>query len=201
MITLHKDLKKHAAEFLRAIRNLKFERTEIGGLYFPAQRAIAHGMYVHDVNGMDVRYDPNLLPTEGLTHMLATELGAGTQITAWYLALYSGNVSPAASWTAANFTANATEITSNTEGYSETTRRAFTPAAAAAASINNLASKAQFTIATATSVGIWGCALLSDSAKGGTSGKLVSASKFASQRTLSDADLFNLGYTVSLTSS
>jgi hypothetical protein len=43
--------------------------------------------------------------------------------------------------------------------------------------------------------------MVSNSAKGNTTGTLVSASRFAATRNLSSGDLFNLGYTVTLTSS
>jgi hypothetical protein len=200
MLTLAKDLIKHRGEFLRALRTLKFERTDNGGIYFPAARAIAHGMFVHDVNGMDVRFDPNLLPTEGLNTLLDS-LAANTQPIAYYLALYGGAVTPAAGWTAANFASNATEIVSGTEGFSESTRVAWTSASASNGSKHNLASKAAFTIVTASNLTVNGCGMLSASAKGATTGKLMSASRFASARVLSNTDVFNLGYTVSLTSS
>jgi len=200
MFTLARDLKKHAREFLKALTTLKFEKTPTG-IWFPEQRAMARGMYVHDVNGLDLRMDPNLLPTEGLTHMLAVEIGATAKAAGWYLALYSGAISPASGWTAASFAGTATEITSGSEGYTNSTRPAFTAGTASAASIDNNASKAAFTIATASTLTVNGVAMLSDSAKGSTSGTLLSASRFASARTFNNADVFNIGYAVALTSS
>ncbi len=201
MFTLDRDLRKHAREFLSALKTLKFEKTEDGGIYFPKQRAFARGMYTHDVNGLDVRCDPNLLPTEGLTHMLAVDLGATAKTSAWYLAMYATAISPAAGWTAASFTATAGEITSGTEGYTSATRVAFTAGTAAAASIDNNASKAAFTIITASTLTANGIGMLSDSAKGSTSGVLKSASRFATARVFNTADVFNVGYAVALTSS
>ena len=199
-MNIDKDLLKHRRDFLRSLQNNKYEVTE-SGLYMPEQKAMVAGVYVHDVNGQDERIDPNLIVTEGLNHILDVVLHGTAANGTWYLGLFSGNVTPQATWTAANFTANATEITSNTEGYSESTRQAFVEAAASAGSINNTANKAAFTIATASSVTVWGAALLSSNVKGGTSGVLMSASKFSASRTLYDTDVLNVGYTITLTSS
>lgn len=199
MTLLSNELKRHAGEFLRALRAFKFERTETG-VFFPAAKVEARGMYAHDVNGLDLQFDPNLLTDQGLTHMLSVEFGSTSKISAWYLALYAGNIAPAANWTASNFAGTASEITSTVEGYTETTRQAFTPGAATANSIDNVGAKAAFTIATASQLNVNGAALLSDNVRGSTSGILASATKFATTRVLSAGDVFNCGYRVSLTS-
>src|ERR1700690_3275823 len=108
---LSKELMKHRAEFARYMDNKQYEVSE-EGVYFPKSHAIARGVYVHDVNGQDERFDKNILPTEGLNHMLDVALHAITQVPAWYLGLFSANTAPLATWTAANVTANSTEITS-----------------------------------------------------------------------------------------
>jgi hypothetical protein len=197
---IDRDLLKHRAEFRRALANHKYEVSD-EGIFFPKQQVFASGVYTHDVNGLDQRMDSNLLTIQGMNHMLDTEFNDGTKVSTWYIKLFSGNVTVLNTWTAANFTANATEITSNTEGYSETTAPAFVEAAAAGGSTRNSASKAAFTIATATSVTVWGAALSSSSTKGGTTGTLMSASKFSAVRTLYNTDVFNVGYTLTLTSS
>ncbi len=198
MIQFCQDIKKHAREVLKALSSFKYERDGKGGIYIPSMRATASGMYIHDVNGADVRMDPNLLPDQGLTYLLGAGLGAEAKITAWYLALFAGGVNPAANWTAANFSTNSSEITSGTEGYTEATRQIFSPAAAAANAIDNVASKAAFTINTAGTLNVTGAGLLSDNVKGSAAGKLVSATRFATTRVLSDEDVFNLGYRVQL---
>lgn len=199
-MNIDRDLLKHSREFATALRNHQYEISD-AGVHFPKQGAIVSGLYTHDVNGQDVRDDHNIVVTEGLNHILDVALHATTPVTTWYFALFSANVTPVNTWTAANFTANATEITSNTEGYSETTRQAFVEAAASAGSTNNTASKAAFTIATATSITVWGAGLLSSNVKGGTTGTLLSSAKFSAARTLYNTDVFNLGYTLTLTSS
>lgn len=199
-MNIDRDLLKHSREFAAALRNHQYEVSD-AGIHFPKQKVTASGLYTHSVNGADEREDANIVVTEGLTHMLGVVLGDLTALPDWYFGLFSANVTPVNTWTAANFTANATEIVSNTEGYSETVRQTFVEAAAAAGSINNTASKAAFTIATATSITVWGAGLLSSNVKGGTTGTLMSAAKFSAARTLYATDVFNLGYTLTLTSS
>lgn len=161
----------------------------------------AIGRYTHSVNGLDPITEYNLIPTEGLEHFLDVTLGGASQLTTWYLALFEGNVSPAATWTGANFTANATENTSETEGYSGSNRLTWTPDAVASGKISNAGTVASFTFSTASSVVIYGAALLSAQGRGATSGVLASAIRFASARTLNDGDVLQLTYEVELTDS
>lgn len=195
------DLQKHAGEFRRYMANGQYERTEDGGILFPKAGAVAKGGYLHDVNGTDERWDPNILPDEGLLYLLTTGFYNGAKLTTWYLSLYAGNYTPVAALTAASYPATAGEITSGSEGYSESTRRTWSLAAPAANIADNVASKATFTIVTASSLTVNGAALTSDATKGAITGTLASATKFASTRTLYNTDVFNLAYRVQLTSS
>lgn len=197
---LDRDLQKHAGEFGRYLRNRQFEVTDDGGLYFARAAAVAQGGYLHDVNGLDERFDKNLLPDEGLIYLLSVGLNNGTKLPTWYLSLYAANYTPLAGLTAASYPATASEITSNTEGYTESTRPIWTPTAQTTPLIDNLANKAAFTIATASSLTVNGAALLSEATKGAVTGKLVSATKFSAARTLYNTDVFNLAYRVQLTS-
>jgi hypothetical protein len=196
---IDEDLLKHRAEFARALRNKHYEETETG-LFFPAQKVNVNGVYTHDVNGLDERSDGNIVVTEGMNYMLDLALNNGTKLFPFYLALFGGNVTPGATWTAANFAANSTEITSGTEGYTETVRQTFTPATASAGLSTNAASRGVFTFASATSVNVYGAGLLSSNVKGGTTGTLMSAAKFSAVRTLYNTDVFNVGYSLQLTS-
>jgi len=193
-------LNKFRSEFLRAIRNKKYEETD-GGILLPAQKLIVSGIYSHNVNGEDEREDGNLVTTEGLVYQLDVALNNGTKLTPWYVAISSANVSPQAGWTAANYTSNATEITSNTDGYSQTTRPTFSPTNNGDGTLDNYSSRAAFTIAlTGASLVVWGAGMLSSNVKGGTAGKLMSATKFAASRTLYDGDTLNIGYRITLQS-
>ena len=195
MISIHKELKKHAKEFIGALRNFKYEKTE-SGIFFPGSGLMVSGEYAHTVNGQDLRIDKNLITDEGLTYMLGCGIGDGTKITTWYLALFAGGVTPAAGWTAANFAANASEITSTVEGHSETVRQLYVPSTAALNVIDNMANKATFTIVTSSSLNVTGAGLLSSNVRGGTTGKLVSATRFSATRVLANTDEFALGYRV-----
>jgi hypothetical protein len=194
------DLQKHAGEFLRALRNKKYERSE-QGIYFPHAKGFAAGTYIHDVNGLDERQDANILTDEGLVYLLSVGLNNGTKAATWYLSLYAANYTPLSSLTAASYPATASEITSTTEGYTEATRPVWTPTAPTTPLIDNVASKAAFTIATASSLAVNGAALHSIATRGGVTGTLISATKFSATRTLYDTDVFNLGYRLQLTSS
>lgn len=184
----------------RALDKGQYEQTDVGLLLKPT-RVIARGAYEHWVNGKDRRVDPNLVTDEGLMHMLDVCIHDGTKVSTWYLSLYSANYTPLAGLTAASYPATASEITSGTEGYSESTRVAFVEGAPSANAISNTASKANFTIVTASSLSVNGAAMHSASAKGATSGTLLSATKFAATRTLYNTDVFTLAYTVTLASS
>lgn len=192
---------KHRQALAAALAGGHFTEHDGGILIQGGFDVMAKGVYYHSVNGgQDLRVDPNLLPDEGLLHMLNVAFGATPKVANWYLALFSGQINPAANWTAANFAATASEITSATEGYSEGTRRQFTSAPAAANQITNLAAKAVFTIACTTSISVEGAALLSSNGKGSTSGVLASATRYAQPRILYNNDSYECGYGVSLTS-
>lgn len=187
---------KDVAKFIKAG---DFEQTESGLLIHRA--ILAKGQYFHSVNGKDEQVDDNLIPAEGILYLLGAGLGGVTAITTWYLALSNGASTPAANWTAANFAANAGEVTSQTEGYSGANRPAWTPTAAAAGSISSQTARSSFSIVTTSSISVTGAALLSAQGRGATTGTLASASRFSSSRTLNNGDTFELGYAVTLTDS
>ena len=187
---------KHSAEISRFIAQQDYAATPEGLLIHGG--ILARGRYVHSVNGQDPRLDTNLVPAEGIAYLLDAGLGSGPKLASWYLTVFSGSVNPASTWTAANFAIQASEITSTSEGFSNTTRPLWTPGATSAGVIGNLTAKAVFNIVCTTSANISGAALLSDATRGGTNGKLVSASRFASVRQVYSGDTFDLGYEVEL---
>lgn len=191
-------LGKHLAEFRRAIRNRKYEQTPTG-ILLPTQRAMIGGVWTHGLVGGPMVADKNLIVTEGLNHILAVALGATAKPVGYYIALYTGATSPLASWTAANFAGNATENTSTSEGYTASTRPVWTPGSASAGAINNTASQPTLTIAATTTVTFQGAALLTSNVRGGTSGVLVSAVRFALPEILNNGATWTCGYTISIT--
>ena len=195
---IDKDLQKHAREFKGYLDTHQYDVTD-EGIFFPKAGALASGEYLFDTNdGERPGSAKNMLPTQALNYLLEAGLRNGVRHTQWYLAIFSGAYTPVASVDAATFASAATEITSASEGYTEATRRPWTSAAASGGVTDNVADRAAFTIASANEVVIRGAALLSDPVKGGTNGVLVSIARFASPRTESAGNIFNLGYRVRL---
>lgn len=176
----------------------RFEETE-HGLFFPNQGLVAQGEYFDRVNGGEWQATHNLVVNEGLAHLLNVAMGSKAKSAGYYLALFSGATAPAANWTAANFAAVAAEIVSMTEGYTSATRPQWTPADTNTNSIDNFAAVAKVTIATSSQLTVTGAAMLTNSVKGGTSGALISASKYAAARTFQDGDEYEIGYRLSFT--
>ena len=190
-MTMHESL-------AQAIENNQYEVTE-DGLYFPEQNIKATGEYFDRVNGGDWVCNKNLIPTEGLAHILNVALGTTPKPASYHLALFSGSAAPAANWNAANFASVASEIVSMTEGYTSPTRPAWTTVNTATGSIDNMVSVATVTIATTSQLNVTGAAVLTNSTKGGTTGALISASKYAAPRVFQNGDTYDIGYRISLT--
>lgn len=193
------DLMKHRGEVLRALANHKYDITDDGSILLGAGiNAIPMGVFdVDHRRGGDLIArvaGSNVIPTEGLNHILSIVVAGGSQVLTWYMALFEGNVTPGASLTAATFTATTTECTA----YDEAARVAFNEGAAAAGVIDNAANRAIFTMnATKT---VYGGALLSASAKSATTGTLLAAARFATPRNVVAADELSVRYTLTLTS-
>lgn len=163
------------------------------------QGVTAKGEYYDRINGGEWTRTENLIPTEGLAHILNVALGTTPKPASYHLALFSAAAQPAANWTAASFASTASEIVSMTEGYSSATRPTWTPANTATNSIDNMAAVAKVTMKTASSLTVQGAAMLTNSSKGSTAGALISASKYAAPRVFQDGDTYEIGYRISLT--
>lgn len=147
------------------------------------------------VNG-DVEQETthNIMPLEALTDILTVWLKDGAKSPNWYVALYEGNYTPDPSLTAANFASVATECTA----YNPSTRVAWIGGTVTAGAVDNGASRAVFTMTAAKT--LYGGGLLSSSTKGGTTGKLGSAVRFASPKVLSIGDQLSVAAGISLIS-
>lgn len=186
-------------ELAKAIKHDHYDLTP-EGIYFPKQGVMASGEYFDRINGGEWERTPNLIVTEGLAHILSVAFGATPKPAGYFLALFSGAAAPAANWTAASFAAVASEIVSMTEGYTSPTRPVWTPPASTAVnSIDNMAAIASVTMATAGQLNVSGAAMLTNSTRGGTSGALVSATKYAADRVFQNGDTYDIGYRLSLT--
>ncbi len=159
----------------------------------------AKGEYFDRKNNEEWLRTENLIPTEGLAHILNVALGTTPKPASYHLALFSAAAQPAANWTAASFATTASEIVSSAEGYSSATRPTWTPTNTSTNSIDNMTAVAKVTMKTASSLTVQGAAMLTSSAKGSTTGVLISASKYATPRVFQDGDTYEIGYRISLT--
>lgn len=135
----------------------------------------------------------NLMPTEGVNHLLGVAFKNGTQAASWYLGLFEGNYTPTVGDTAATFSATATETTA----YAAATRMAWTPGAVASGVLDNSASRAEF-VFTASKV-VYGGFMTSAAAKGATNGALISVVRFPSPRTLDVDSILRVTAGITLT--
>lgn len=131
--------------------------------------------------------DHNLLPVEGINHMLAAEFLGGAQVSTWYLGVYTNDYAPQSTDTMATFPGLAGEATA----YSATTRVALVFGSPTGGLIDNSASKAELTFTSNTTVR--GGFISSNSTKGSTSGVLASAVRFSSPKAV------EAGYTLTIT--
>lgn len=169
------------------------------------EKAKAQGVFTvtcYDKNG-NLKWEekaPNLVVDVGLEAMTEATLGAGTQVTTWYLGIYGAAASnnPLATDTMSSH-GGWTEITD----YDESTRPTCSFGASSIASsgtsvISNSGSAAAFTMNTGTTVG--GAFLTSNDTKGGSTGTLFSAADFQSpgNRIVVSGDTINVTYTFTL---
>lgn len=137
----------------------------------------------------------NLMPVEGLNHMLGVTLKSAAQVATWYAGLYEGNYTPVPGDAALGFPTSATETTA----YAEATRRALVLGSVAAGAVDNAASRAEFTLNANKT--IYGGFVSSAAAKSATSGVLLSAVKFSSPKSLESGEILRLTAGITITSS
>jgi hypothetical protein len=128
----------------------------------------------------------NLIPTEGLNHILSVVLKAGTQQTNWYVGLFEGNYTPTATITAATVTATATECTA----YTEATREAWVGGTVANGFVTNTDSRAEFTMNATKAV--YGAFVVSSATKSSGSGVLISIARFPTVKNVESGDLLRV---------
>jgi len=141
----------------------------------------------------------NLVTNEGLDDLLDKYLKGSGYTAAWYAGLIDndGFTAIAAGDTAAKINTTANPPTTNgwqeLDDYDEATRETITLGSVSGQSVDNSASKAEFTInATKT---VKGAFVISNSTIGGTSGVLYGAGAFGSTRSVVDDDVVRLTVT------
>jgi len=137
----------------------------------------------------------NVMTDEGLTEMLEIMFHSGTQLTAWYVGIFEDNYTPLI--TNVYATPGFTESTA----YDESVRQTFVPAAAAAKSITNAASKATFTMnATKTIYGgflVAGGTDADTKADAAGGGILMCSAQFDTSKAVVSADVLKVTVTIS----
>lgn len=128
----------------------------------------------------------NLIPAEGLNHVTGVVLKGVPQVSSWFIGLFEGNYTPTPSDTAASFSGTAVECFS----YLPATRAALVAGAVVGGTVDNTASRAEFTF-TADKT-IYGAFVTPSSAKGGLVGPLLSAGRFAAPKNVSTGDVLRV---------
>lgn len=176
----------------RAIADGRFEETELG-LFVPSERSMVRGMFCYGKRGEELEYSDNLVVTEGLNYIVGVALKAVSRIDSWFIAPFSGAVTVNANWTAAIFTAQSTEIT----GYAASARPAWTGGTVTAGAVNSFAAKAE--IKATSTITVRGAGMLSVPTKSATTGTLLGASRFTSDKVLDLDEILDIGYGLTIT--
>lgn len=121
----------------------------------------------------------NLIPIEGLNHIIETTLKNGTPFPSLYVGLYEGDYTPTPSDVMATFPAAATELTA----YTSTTRPALVLGSVSGGQVSNEGNETEFVGNTNGKV-VRGGFVCASATKGGTTGPLLSAVKFPSPKNL-----------------
>jgi hypothetical protein len=130
----------------------------------------------------------NLAVAQGLNYMLGASLAAGSQITTWYIGLFSGNYTVLDTDTASVIATNATEVTAYTAGARQTwVANTTTPTGK---SISNSSAQASFTFN--NTVTIYGGFLASSATINGTGGTLFSGAQFGAPKAMATGDILLL---------
>lgn len=177
----------------KAILDGRFEETELG-LFVPSERSLVQGIVCYGKRGEPEEWTHNLIVNEGLNYLVGSATGATAAISSWYVAIFSGDVVVQATWTAANFNTNATEVTA----YVAANRPAWTPGAVASGARDSFASKASFE-SNADGTIARGAALISSSSKAGTTGTLMGATRFPSDKPIDTGEILDVGYGLQIT--
>jgi len=186
-----KDIIRHSAEFLRALRNKRFESRPDGSILLAAQGIVFKGFGgIRNITANEPWEEhQNVVTAQGIGVVLAS----GITGSSWYFAPYFAAVTPVGSITAANFNSTQTEFTN----YDEATRQLCDYADPVAGVITNAAAVATITIAGGAQTAIYGFGIMSVSGKGSGAGACLAVSPLGSGRTgLQDGDEYGLKHTI-----
>lgn len=121
----------------------------------------------------------NLIPIEGLNHIIEVALKNGTPFANLYVGLYEGDYTPTPADTMAAFPTAATELTA----YTSTTRPALVLGSVASGQVSNTGTEVEF-VGNTNGKQARGGFVCASPTKGSTTGPLLSAVKFPSPKAL-----------------
>lgn len=144
-------------------------------------------------NVMEAETIHNLMPIEGLQHVINTVLRGGTQVPQWYVGVYESAYTPVPGDVMSDFVAAAGECTA----YAGATRRPYASGTPVGGATSNADSVAEFEFSATKT--IYGGFISSASAKGSTSGVLLSAVRFGSPKNVDSSSTLRVtaGFTLS----
>jgi hypothetical protein len=157
-------------------------------------RGFVYDVQIVDDRGCVLREDVghNLIPQVGVDHIANLILGTASPIASWFVGLYEGNYAPTSATKASDLPGSAQESTA----YSQTARRPWNGVYDDVQLITSVQSKAEFTFNTAKR--IYGAFLISEDAKGGSTGTLLSIARFANPYDVQANSTFRLGVSLTL---
>lgn len=139
-----------------------------------------------DGHTIDRWEEHNLIPQVGLDFLIQSPFGLASPVAAFYLGLWKNNFVPSSSTVAADIPANMGEFLQ----YAEGTRPLWQMAYDGVGTIDNSASRAQFTFQQDQL--IYGSFMVSNSTKGSNSGLLLSALRFSTAKQVPAGITLNL---------
>jgi hypothetical protein len=172
-----------------------FEARSSGLLVPQAVEIKAKGRYIGQIIRKGIIIDEfdveNLVVNQGLNYLLGSSLAGGSQITAWYIGLFSGNYTVLATDTAASIATNSTEVS----GYTAGARQVWTPNSSSPSGESTSNSSAQASFTFNASATVFGGFLVSSATISGTSGTLFSGAQFGASKAVVSGDILLLTYT------
>lgn len=151
------------------------------------------GTIKHPDGRIETFEDFNLLPQVSVNHIAGLIRGTTTPISDWYMGIFENNYVPTSGVTAADLPG----VVGECVAYSEATRPAFNESYDGVSVIDNLASKAVFTM-TADKT-LYGGFIVSTNGKGGNTGLILSIARFSSPKVVPNGAEFSLSAQLTLT--
>lgn len=141
---------------------------------------------VRDGIVIDSEIVTNLIPEEGLNHIISVTLSQGVQVPTWYIGMYGNDYTPQPTDTMATLPALAGEITA----YVSPTRHTLLVGAASGGAADNSDSRAEVEFTAATQVK--GGFICSSPTKGANSGILISVVQLPSPKPVAAGEILRV---------